>query len=555
MSQLRGWRPDAAGVASDAVVEANLRFVAAMREVGRQVDATVLGWRGAAATAGELRALGAQLTANHIGAAISDIADALADAAALAHVCALVREIESDAVANGCVVDEDGRVIAPKADTGNAALDLVLQACFEAKAAALHARLTPLLDLAGETDARVGARLAAAVSALVALGTDPRGGPMDQRVRSILDGNAFLPDDPKALAELWDSLSPADQDALFAFDPLIGNRDGLPAVARDFYNRVDLDRLRTAATAELSALDALHPGWADRTNLPDTAHDWHVLWRWEEQRQLIRAQLADYAAVTVAAAHTESGGPPRFLLGVDTRGQGAIALNNPDAASNIATFVPGTASPLSGIGTGVGRARALLEAAGRADRSARTSVIAWYGYAAPPVLGSALDDGYAEDGAPALDQFENGLRVTHAAMPSNNTVVGHSYGSTLIGVAASHGNSIAADNLIFVGSPGVEVDRAVELRLDGIDPAHNRAHVFATADPADPIPKLGHFIHGADPTDPDFGATVFGSSGATLDLPLLRELPIDPWVHGNYWDTANPALRTQGEIIAGRYRP
>ncbi|MRH89715.1 hypothetical protein GFY24_20080 [Nocardia sp. SYP-A9097] len=555
MSQVRGWHPETAGVASDAVVAADRCFAAAMREFGRQVEGVVLGWQGVAATAGELRALGAQLTANHIGAALADIADALADAAALARVCAIVREIEGDATANGCVIGEDGTIAAPKADSGNAVLDLALQACFEVQASALQARLLPLLDCAGETDERVGARLAAAVAALIALRTEPQGGRRSALVTAILDGNAFLPEDPKALTALWESLSPADQDALFAYDPTIGNRDGLPVVARDFYNRADLERLRAAATSDLSALNSQHPDWAREQNFPDTAHDWRALSLWDADRALARTRLAGYAAVTTAAATGESGSPTGFLLSVDDRGRGAVALNNPDAATNVATFVPGTGSSLAGIGAGVGRARALLDAATKADRAVRTSVIAWYGYDSPPALGSALRDHYADDGAPALDNFESGLRATHDAMPSNNTVIGHSYGSTLIGVAASHGNSIAADNLIFVGSPGVEVDRAGELCLDGIDPAHNREHVFAIADPADPIPEFGHFIHGTDPTDSDFGATVFDSAGATLNLPLLRELPIDPWAHGNYWDTGNPGLRTQGEIIAGRYQP
>ncbi|MCU1647045.1 MAG: uncharacterized protein JWN03_7320 [Nocardia sp.] len=556
MSQLRGWDPAVAGIASDAVAVGNLRFGEAMRAAGHHVDVAVSGWRGAAATAAALRALTSQLTANHIGAAVLDIADALADAAALAGVCATVRDIELEATANGCVIADDGTVAAPDADTGNAALDLALQACFEAKALVLQARLLPLLDCAGEADQSVGARLTAAVEALVALRGAPQGGPMNARVAAVLDGNAFLPDDPKALRALWESLAPADQDALFAYDPAIGNRDGIPAVARDRYNRMHLEQLRAAAQSDLSSLDAQHADWARRENLPDTAHDWIALHRWDAERRQIRTESVAYTAAISAA-----GAPGCYLLSVDSDGHGAIALNNPDAASNIATFVPGTGSALDGIGTGTARARALLAAATTADDSARTSVIAWYGYESPPGLGNALSDRYADDGAPALDRFESGLRATHTGVPANLTVVGHSYGTTLMGVAASHGNSLAADNLVFVGSPGVAVHDVSELRLDGIAPEHNHEHVFATADPDDPVSFYARWIHGADPVDPHFGATVFASAGATLNLLLLRSLPFgsllpfDPWAHGNYWGTENPGLNTQGEIITGRYRP
>ncbi|WP_405138905.1 alpha/beta hydrolase [Nocardia sp. NBC_01388] len=556
MSQVRGWDPAAAGIASDAVVEGNLRFGGAMRAAGRHVDAAVSGWRGAAATAAALHALSSQLTANHIGAAALDIADALADAAALAGVCATVRDIDDEAAANGCVIADDGTVTAPHADTGNAVLDLVLQACFDGKALALQARLLPLLDCAGETDQSIGKRLTAAVEALVALRGAPQGGPISTRVAAVLDGDAFLPEDPKALRALWESLAPADQDALFAFDPAIGNRDGIPAVARDCYNRMDLERLRAAAESDLRGLDAQHPDWARRENLPDTAHDWIALHRWDAERQQIHTQLAAYTAAADAA-----GGAGRYLLGVDNDGHGAIALNNPDAASNIATFVPGTGASLDGIGTGTGRARALLAAATKADRSARTSVIAWYGYESPPGLGNALSGRYADEGAVALGRFESGLRATHAGVPADLTVVGHSYGTTLMGIAAGHGNSLAADNLIFVGSPGVEVHGVSELRLDGIPVEHNHEHVYATADPADPVSFYARWIHGTDPVDPDFGATVFPSAGAKLNLLLLHALPygsllpFDPWAHGNYWGNGNPGLETQGEIITGRYRP
>lgn len=551
MSQIRSWRPEIAAVASDGVVAANLRFDVAMGEAGRQVDAALVGWQGSAASAYSLRAFESTLAGNHIGVAVLDIADALADAGALAGVCAAVREIEEDAGANGCVVLDDGTVRAPRADSGNAALDLALQACFDAQALSLQARLIPLLESAAETDRVVGGRLAASVQALESLRGEPRGGLLSQTVIDILAGDAFLPEDPKALCALWESLTPADKDALFAYDPLLGNRDGIPAVARDFFNRDELPRLRAGARSELAALEAQHPDWASGANMPDTLRGWNRLHDWDVARQEIQTRLAGYESV---ATEITGGGPARYLLGLDDRGNGALALNNPDSARNVATLVPGTDSPLSSIGQGITRAGALHEAAAKADRSARTSVIAWYGYAAPAWVGQALLDRYADVGSTALDHFGDGLRATHTSLPAHNTVIGHSYGSTLIGVAASHGGSLAADDVVFVGSPGVEVRDVSELRLDGIAPERNHEHVFATADAADPIAAFGRYAHGVNPVDPGFGATVFASSGATVDVPLLRSIPVDLWSHSNYWDARNPGLTTQGEIIADAYK-
>ncbi|WP_459957642.1 alpha/beta hydrolase [Nocardia sp. IFM 10818] len=551
MSQVRGWHPEIAGVASAALVAANLRFGAAMGQVRRSVDTALSGWQGEAAAAGSLRAVAAQLTANHIGAAVLDIADALADAGGLAGLRAAVLALEAEAVANGCVVAEDGMVEPPRADSGNPALDLALQACFDAEAQSVTARLIPLLDLAGDTDREIGARLTEASAALDALRAAPQGGPLGSRVADIIDGRAVLPEEPKALCALWESLTPAEKDALFAYDPMIGNRDGIPAVARDHYNRLGLERLHTDARFQLAKLDAQHPDWARAENLPTSAPDWIRLREWDADRAELRTRIAGYEAV---AAEVGPGHRDRFLLAIDNRGHGAIALSNPDSARHVATFVPGTGAPLSGIALGLARAGALQSAAERADPMARTAVIAWYGYDTPPGLGEAMFDHYADAGAPALDRFADGLRATHDGLPSHNTLIGHSYGGTVIGTAATGGGSLAADELIFAGSPGVEADEVSELRLDGIAADGNAAHVFATADPADPIPFAGRLPHGPAPTDPGFGATVFDSAGATFDVLLLRDIPVDPGAHGSYWDGGNPALQTQGEIITGAYR-
>ena len=58
-----------------------------------------------------------------------------------------------------------------------------------------------------------------------------------------------LPSDPAQSHEMWSTLSPADKDALFDHDNYIGNRDGLPVVDRDHYNRIKLDDELTRAEA------------------------------------------------------------------------------------------------------------------------------------------------------------------------------------------------------------------------------------------------------------------------------------------------------------------
>lgn len=549
MSQVSAWHAAAAATAGAAVAAADSEFTAAMGQVARLVNSLLGDWQGAAGTAAELRAVEQQLCANHIGAALVDIADAFAAAGTLERVRGEVEALEREARAHGCRVRDDGVVTAARSGTGDLALDLIFQAGLDAEAKRMQARLIALLDCAGATDADAGARLTAAGVALAALEVEPAGGQLDSRVAAVLGGTALLPDEPSELCALWRSLTPADQDALFAFDPLLGARDGLPALARDHYNRLSLARLTTAARDRQRWLTDEHPDWSRAQQLPTTPHDWIRLHDWEAERQRARDLLTGYATV---AAEVGPAAPNRLLLDLDGNGHAAIALGNPDAASNVATFVPGTGSALGEIDQGMNRARNLLGAANRADASARTAVIAWYGYDAPPTLSDALGDRRARQGAVLLDAFESGLRATHPGPPARATVIGHSYGGTLIGFAARE-PGLAADAVIFVGAPGVDASDVSELRLVGIAPDRNTFHIFSTADLADPVPVLGRYLHGTNPVDREFLATVFTSSGGAVCLPVVCRMPFAVSAHGKYWEPGNPGLQVQGEIITGRY--
>ncbi|WP_188827345.1 alpha/beta hydrolase [Nocardia camponoti] len=550
MSQIRSWSPAAAATASTGVVAVNNEFRTAMSQASRAVDTALAGWQGDAATATDLRRLEYELSANHISAAVIDAADALADAATLTTVCTTILAIETEAKAKGCAVNDDGTVTAAVSNTGDLVLDTVFQASLDNEAAGFQARIQPLLVTAGTTDEKAGAKLSAAIASLVGLAQNPQGTPASSKVTDVINGNAFLPDDPKGMYEFWESLSPSDKDLLFAYDPNVGNRDGIPAVEKDHYNRLNLVNLQTSAQSTLDNLNGQHPDWAAGQNPPVKASAAAEYELWNEARTKQQNLLNGYKAVDTQINQTT---PPRYLLSVDDAGHGAIALNNPDAAKNVATYVPGTFARLEEIGDGVERSQAMLNSAENAGGRGNTSVIAWYGYDAPQSLfPQAAQESFADNGAPTLDRFQDGLRATHDGPASNNTVVGHSYGSTVIGHAASHGNSLAVDNVVFVGSPGVDVDRATDLHLDGVPTDQNKGRIFATAASADPVPQIGGIAHGMPPSEKYFGATVFeSSSGSVADLPIIRDFPQGSDAHGSYWDPNNPGLRSQGRIIAG----
>src|SRR5690625_3477944 len=103
------------------------------------------------------------------------------------------------------------------------------------------------------------------------------------------------------------------------------------------------------------------------------------------------------------------------------------------------------------------------------------------------------------------------MRASHLGTPSTDTVIGHSYGTTLVGAAAAGEHRLAANNVIAVASPGMLVDHASDLH---INPGGT---VFAMTDPHDPIGAANLFTQftlGPDPTGASFGAqNLYAGSG------------------------------------------
>lgn len=238
------------------------------------------------------------------------------------------------------------------------------------------------------------------------------------------------------------------------------------------------------------------------------------------------------------------------------------------------------------------------------DAKKLLAAITWWGYDAPPGLPQSADRTRADAGAPALDAFQTGLRITHHGKKSLNTVVGHSYGSVLVGDAASHGRTLDADQIIFLGSPGVTVDHVWDLHLTGVPADQTSKHVFDSRAKNDiiqlvpPVKKYGwagslaaftllppginelarEYLGykdakaqslGSDPWDPKFGDQRFASyPGKAAPDPVLPYalplkfifpgMPLPPKTiptvdaHVGYWSDGNWSLRNMGSIIAGK---
>ncbi|AXG82465.1 hypothetical protein DVK44_08695 [Streptomyces paludis] len=269
---------------------------------------------------------------------------------------------------------------------------------------------------------------------------------------------------PSTVTAWWNALSPTLQAQLIADHPAeIGNRDGIPATARDKANRICLPML----------LDDLEHGRTDDT------------------RESREAKIAGLKGIQ---RQLEAGGDPRpYLLGIGTEGNGRaiISFGNPDRADHVSAYVPGLNTRLEEhfATADVKRARDVAIAARRADPATTTASLVWLGYDAPQLRSVGLDatdvmfKDSAHAGASGYNQFLHGIKATHEDGAAHITALGHSYGSLTVGQASQQPGGIPADEVILVGSPGVGVNRARDLGV-GAD------HVYVGAADNDQVTKL-----------------------------------------------------------------
>lgn len=351
---------------------------------------------------------------------------------------------------------------------------------------------------------------------------------------------------PSQNAAWWATLSPAGQAILLRDRPgALGSMDGLPAETRDKANRAVFDQRRADLQRQRDEIQHRLDGLKESD--PSDMDEYHEL---EDQRERLDEKLKGMDAIHDRMYHPLPGQPPAFLLGInpDNAGQVILASGNPDEAQNVATYVPGTTAGLTDIGTDLNRAEVMGQAA-RAINPVPTSVITWVGYDAPQSLLDAASTSFADNAESALHRFQDGLGASHDPGPVNNTIVGHSYGTTVVGQTARD-LGVNADNLVMVASPGVGVERANQLHLDGVPADQVGQHIYSTKAATDPIPALTNFGNplmdsidplGPDPTTGWFGGQRFDSNST---FPGTS--------HSDYWNRGSDSLRGMGSIIAGR---
>ncbi|WP_447040322.1 alpha/beta hydrolase [Streptomyces sp. DSM 118878] len=355
---------------------------------------------------------------------------------------------------------------------------------------------------------------------------------------------------PQDNAKWWKSLTAEERADYVAVRPAsAGALDGLPADVRDEANRMVLAEKQGQYEVALKAIPPEPANkWVNGGGRVGLIHsdewmDWHR--KYGERKEHLENALNGMQKIQDRFDSAGAEGlPEAYLLGFNAEGNGraVIATGNPDTADHTAVYVPGTTSNLGKIGGDIDRMTNLWREANAVGEGASVSTITWLGYDAPQsIVKDAPFKHYADDGAPSFNQFLNGLDASRTAdSEGHRTVIGHSYGTTLIGSAARQGD-LSADDVVFAGSPGVQVGSASEMDVP-------RGHVWNQEAAGDPVPDIGRYGHGGSqfnlgggvwliPSDDPFGA---------------NQMTTDTHGHSDYWDSGTTSLENQAQVVLGR---
>ncbi|NJQ04761.1 alpha/beta hydrolase [Streptomyces lonarensis] len=360
---------------------------------------------------------------------------------------------------------------------------------------------------------------------------------------------------PEMANSWWQGLSAQERERWIQSNPAgIGALDGIPVVDRDRANRIVFDRWWERERPDLVLREHLaqQPDRYVRVQRSERVYEDGYVdvetreWkRWNEERKLLMGPVDIHNRINRLGHYGHSSLPQPFLLHFDPsgRGQVAVANGNPDTADHTAVFVPGTGSDITEFTNNMDRTLSLWRTSDNlANPGEEVSTIMWIGYEAPETLPEARKGEYAERGGGQLNAFLDGIASSRTAGTGNTTVIGHSYGSTVVGEATQEdgrGRKISADNIIAVGSPGMTVSNADELGVGAENVWSMQAPV--TSDPV----TLGRVFHGKTdgffdawpnvPSDADFGA---------------NRMENDASDHSDYWNS-RLNLRNQAFVVVG----
>lgn len=282
---------------------------------------------------------------------------------------------------------------------------------------------------------------------------------------------------PEERADYWSKQSYEQKQYLCDHYPeMVGNADGVEGWARDRANRINLREKRLATEKQIETL---------KKAIDDPKQAVYVTLNRQKLEKAEEA-LKSYKVISSSIGngisledyqHGKTGKPISLLTLQDDgrRVKAAVAQGDVDNAAHIGTFVPGIGTTVNGsLKDYIRQTENLRQAAADQGNLALKDVatVAWLGYDAPgdakfENLSDITSPKLARAGSDRLAGFLNGMQASreHGAGDAHMTLVGHSYGSTTSGMAATKVHDGVIDDLVLCGSPGMGTYNASDLHV------------------------------------------------------------------------------------------
>ncbi len=502
--QLRSWTPAALDSAAADIHRTHQQVGDARVDLDRAVRMLDRGWEGDASTAAAASIRAQAQAAEALGATLSLVRRVtLAFADALTEAKTLLAQAEELATAHGLQVHEPGQVVyGPSVTTEDQDPETARR---------VNALIRHALQMAQDADADAARALRAALDA----------GELGVLEQTALVDDIAAPDTipagpPDAVAAWWALLTAGEQAALLRLHPdVIGNLEGVPYDVRIEANRrhvldtlletrgeiPDLEKLVADLQAQVvaagQAISAGSRGYPD-PGLMMALNDAEArLAAARDMERFCTDLLTGHTTGFDAAGNVVDVSGHQVLIFDPDNGRfaeivGSLGLNT----QNVAVMVGGTGSNFTGMGGDFTRANQFVTDP-QVHPPGSLTIITYLGGPMPQeVAFDAFDNSYAKNLGPGLADFVNHLQnPTDAPV----TVVGHSYGGSVVGAAEVAG--MHADRVLHVESAGAG---------PGVDSINDYAYPdtdrYSMTAPGDPIEyaqgtNAGPVGHGADPNE------------------------------------------------------
>ena len=377
---------------------------------------------------------------------------------------------------------------------------------------------------------------------------------------------------PEERARYWSQQSEAQKQHLCdKYPDLIGNADGVEGWARDRANRNRLPNLKKEAEDNVSMYtELLKSPWIDSNTRAYYLSELDKAEKAVKAYDAVQEQL-DKGISLEDYQHGKEGDPVSLLTLQNDGGRvkAAMGQGDVDHAKNVATFVPGIGTTVEGsMGDYMRQTKNLRMAAMVQGRLSASDVatVAWLGYDAPGEadlnqpqnIPGIISPFLAQAGSDRLAGFMNGMQASreYGAGDAHMTLVGHSYGSSTSGMAATKVKYGVIDDLVLFGSPGMGTYDAKNYHVD-------QNHLWVSGVPkGDSVQGMGEIRGGIvgslgkNPMDSDSGFShlsddATGSPKYNKDAPESKPSNFNFDNHSIYLEDGTETLQDIGRVVAG----